>query len=176
MKKTEAQIIEFFDDLEIVVGNSEIKLHKHGDIETSWPDNGDIISVEFDKSSSLSSVKIIREKSVRNVSSKGIKHKQRDFFEFDINQAKYSVQQVSDHLLFLCIENLYVQKNIADTNSKPYKLEIISQCNCGHNTRSLKKKIMFFLYEYNGESGTVKNELHGTGGASQGGSGGGWEV
>lgn len=174
MARTEAQIIEFFDDLEIVVGNSEIKLRKHGDIETNWPDNGDIISVEFDKSSCLSSVKILREKYVRNSSNKGIKHKQRDFFEFDIKSAKYHVQEVSDHLLFLCIENLYIPTHLEENPKIPYKLEIISQCNCGHNTSSTKRKIMFFLYEYHDNE--TLNSLHDTSSSSQGGSGGGWEV
>ncbi|GAB2190948.1 hypothetical protein [Sessilibacter sp. MAH2] len=169
MIKTKEDLINFFNNIKIVISNSEVKLRKHNDKDSTWPDNGDILTIKFDdKKEKLLSVNLTRKiRSEENGSRKQLKN----HFRFDISNSKFSVSKISEHFVFLCVENLKIPTNTEYNESNPFKLEIISQCNCGHNTRSKMKKVTFFLHEHNANDTT---DLHGGTEDPVGGTGGGW--
>lgn len=176
METKEIDSKKYFKDLKIVVGNSEAKFRKHGEPSASWPDNGDLLIVDYDDEK-LSSVKFIRDdymsKQFSNES-----EKQQNTFEFDLTNAKASSKRISEHLLFICIENLSLPSNTSGIESvnhnDKYKLEIITQCDCGHNTQSSKYKVNFYFYKYENSKTTKHNQHTDANSSGQTGSGGGW--
>lgn len=177
METKEIDSKKYFKDLKIVVGNSEAKFRKHGEPSASWPDNGDFLIVDYEDEK-LSAIKFVRDDFMNNkLADKS--DEEHYTYEFNIDNAKTIAKRVSEHLLFICIENLSPPRNISrkvteDLGDK-YKLEIITQCDCGHNTQSTKHKVNFYFYKYDENSKTTKHKHHtDVGNGNQPGTGGGW--
>lgn len=177
MKIHKKNLDEYLKNFRLIIGNSDIKFRKHTDKIATWPDSGDILTINTEKNKLLS-VKIMREEYAEE---KNLTDKKKEgyTFEFDVKDASSEVSKISDHLIFVDIKNIKLPTNLSDQSdienpAISYDLEMVIRCDCGFNLRTKKHHTTFFFYE-NSETSDSKHAHHDDPQATNNsGGGGGW--